>query len=288
MIPEAEVRRLAGRWGVDPMVVDLDYVLGCFLASLYRQTDAPVLRFKGATCLRKCYFADYRSSGDLDFTAEERLRPDQLKQLLAAAAGASEESWQIEFAVRPIRVETATDELGGESYQARVYYRGPLRRRGDPRAIRVDVTADEVLVFPPVRQPVLHPYTDADKLWGMKVPCCDLLEMLAEKIRALAGQGRYAISRDLYDVRQLLARHRVDIARLTVALPRKMEIKGVPAGRIDLERLRNRRDGFRIDWERNLLHLLPPGEAGTFDSAWREAIAFLERVNQALRRQGCS
>jgi len=40
MIPEAEIRRLAGRWGVDPMIVDLDYVLGCFLASLYGRAEA--------------------------------------------------------------------------------------------------------------------------------------------------------------------------------------------------------------------------------------------------------
>ena len=59
MIPEAEVRRAAGRWGVDPMVVDLDYVLGCFLAAMYRQEAAAALLFKGATCLRKCYYPDF-------------------------------------------------------------------------------------------------------------------------------------------------------------------------------------------------------------------------------------
>ena len=53
MIGEAEVRRLARQWGVDPMLVDLDYVLGCFLASLYRQSWAEDLFFKGGTCLRK-------------------------------------------------------------------------------------------------------------------------------------------------------------------------------------------------------------------------------------------
>ena len=57
MISEAEVRRLAGKWGVDPMLVDLDYVLGCFLASLYNQSWAETLIFKGSTCLRKCYYA---------------------------------------------------------------------------------------------------------------------------------------------------------------------------------------------------------------------------------------
>ena len=35
MIAEAEIRRRAGAWSVDPMVADLDYVLGCFLGGLY-------------------------------------------------------------------------------------------------------------------------------------------------------------------------------------------------------------------------------------------------------------
>jgi hypothetical protein len=38
MIGEAELRRQAARWGVDPMVVDLDYSLGWFIAALYGAT----------------------------------------------------------------------------------------------------------------------------------------------------------------------------------------------------------------------------------------------------------
>ncbi len=57
MIAEAEIRRYAAQWGVDPMVVDLDYTLSWFLAALYGTTkSADLLRFKGGTCLRKCYF----------------------------------------------------------------------------------------------------------------------------------------------------------------------------------------------------------------------------------------
>ncbi|MDD2695311.1 MAG: hypothetical protein PHD58_05270 [Anaerolineales bacterium] len=34
MISEAEIRRLAARWQADPMILDLDYSLGWFLAAL--------------------------------------------------------------------------------------------------------------------------------------------------------------------------------------------------------------------------------------------------------------
>ena len=55
MISEAELRRRAGEWSTDPMLVDPDYVLGCFLSQWYQESYAARLRFKGGTCLRKCY-----------------------------------------------------------------------------------------------------------------------------------------------------------------------------------------------------------------------------------------
>lgn len=79
MIGEAELRRLAARWNVDPMVVDLDYSLGWYIAALYRANEIDNrLCFKGGTCLRKCHFADYRFSEDLDFTATTTITPDRL------------------------------------------------------------------------------------------------------------------------------------------------------------------------------------------------------------------
>ncbi len=286
MIPEAEVRRLAGRWGVDPMVVDLDYVLGCFLAAMYRQEAAEILRFKGGTCLRKCYYADYRFSEDLDFTAEKRLPQRELERLLEAVAAAVNDDWQIDFAVRPIRVEVVNDEYGKESFQVRLYYRGPLRRGGDPRSIRLDVTRDEVLVFPAVRRPILHPYSDARAGDEVEVSCYDLLEMLTEKTRALAGQRQYAISRDLYDIAQLVGRQRVDPAGVAEGLPRKLAAKGLAASVVDLDRVRRRQEEFRADWERNLVHLLPPEVTMPFDDAWATTMEFLASVNKALRVKG--
>ena len=62
MIGEAELRRHAALWKVDPMLVDLDYSLGWFVAALYGANEgAERLLFKGGTCLRKCYFGDYRA-----------------------------------------------------------------------------------------------------------------------------------------------------------------------------------------------------------------------------------
>ena len=57
MISEGELRRLAAGREVDPLILDLDYALGWFLAGLYRDGRlASLLRFKGGTCLSKAYF----------------------------------------------------------------------------------------------------------------------------------------------------------------------------------------------------------------------------------------
>jgi predicted nucleotidyltransferase component of viral defense system len=286
MIPEAEVRRLAGQWAVEPMVVDLDYVLGCFLATLYRQDGAAALRFKGGTCLRKCYYADYRFSEDLDFTAERRLAPEALARLVETVARAASDEWQVDLTVRPVRVEVVNDEYGKESYQVRLYYRGPLRRGGDPRAIRMDVTTDEVLSFPAVGRAILHPYTDSAGTSDVQVPCYDVLEMLAEKARALAGQRQYAISRDLYDIAQLTTRVLADPARVAAAMPEKMKVKGLAASRIDVERLQMRQDEFRADWQRSLVHLVPAGVGPDFDAAWAQTMDFIAALNGALATRG--
>lgn len=282
MIPEAEIRRLAGTWSMDPMAVDLDYVLGCFLAGLYGQAEKPKLRFKGGTCLRKCYFQDYRFSEDLDFTAEQHFTAEALQRLLERAVQEIEDRWQIDLSLKPIRIETVDDDYGKESYQARLYYRGPLRRGGDPRAIRVDVTTREVLVFSAVSKRILHPYSDAGDLDGVEVPCYDLHEALAEKIRAIAGQRRYAIARDLYDIAQLAVRCQVEVGRLAGALPDKMRVKGLAPGPIDLGRLKSRRDDFEADWDRNLMHLLTQDNTTSFESAWYGTTALLQQLNHRL------
>ena len=86
MIPAAEVQRLARQWKVDPMIVELDYVLGCFLSRWFRHPLAAEMLFKGGTCLRKCYFPDYRFSEDIDFTAQKPVNSGQVREVIDAVA----------------------------------------------------------------------------------------------------------------------------------------------------------------------------------------------------------
>ena len=73
MILQKEILEKANAWKVTPSTVDKDYVLGHFLSSFFNfENNRELFLFKGGTCLRKCYFPDYRFSEDLDFTLTDK------------------------------------------------------------------------------------------------------------------------------------------------------------------------------------------------------------------------
>jgi len=272
MISEAELRRHAVAAGVDTMVQDLDYGLGWFLAGLFTQTRAAqYLVFKGGTCLRKCYFANYRFSEDLDFTLRRAWPIEALAEALEQVRAWSLDADGPDFGAAPVRLEVVNDEYGLESSQARVYYRGPLRWAGPPRAIQLDVSRGEPLLFPVTTRALHHPYSDAGQLPPAAIPCYDLAEMLTEKLRAVSGQRRFAISRDIYDIHQLAGQN-ISLAAVRQALPAKLAAKGLPLNIVSVAGLMQRRSVFEVDWERRLAHLLPPLQPVTFAAAWQRVL----------------
>ena len=68
MVRRAEISRLAYRFGVP---IQKDYVITGVLREPVPLMSTCGLRFKGGTCLKKCYFPEYRFSEDLDFTLED-------------------------------------------------------------------------------------------------------------------------------------------------------------------------------------------------------------------------
>ncbi|HEC34268.1 MAG TPA: nucleotidyl transferase AbiEii/AbiGii toxin family protein [Chloroflexi bacterium] len=285
MIGEAELRRCAARWGVDPMVADLDYSLGWFIVALYSANEvAGRLCFKGGTCLRKCYFADYRFSEDLDFTATVRLSPDRLLEWVEQATRWAAEMDGPDYRASPPRLETVQDEYGSETYQVRVYYRGPLRWGGNPRAIRLDVTREERLGLPPVTRRLIHPYSDGPVLAQAEIACYTLIEVLAEKVRAVGGQRRFAISRDIYDIHGLV-QSGVTVADIVPLLPAKFKVRGLDIESLNVEHVIARRAAFEDDWNRRLSHLIHGVGAVIFDVAWETTVDVLRQVEEGLMKQ---
>lgn len=255
MIGDAEIRRIARTAGVEPRIVELDYALGWALRGIASHDAlSPRLVFKGGTCLRKCYFPDYRFSEDLDFTATKWLDWDDLDNALRDAFAQASELSGIDFAAADSRLDIIDDAYGRESVRLTVYWRGPHARRGSPPGLRLDVTRNEVVLFEPVRRAVTHSFSDEGEAGPIEIVCYALEEVMAEKIRAVLGQRIHAVARDIYDIFSLL--EHVDEGKVLKGLPRKLVTRGVDVSGLDSARLSSRKEEFRSDWERNLMYLI--------------------------------
>jgi predicted nucleotidyltransferase component of viral defense system len=277
MIREAEVRRIAAATKVDPMVIDLDYSLGWFLLGLRKtSTSMGGLIFKGGTCLRKCYFPDYRFSEDLDFTATNHLSPTEVKGWITKSIDWISDHDGPDFRVQPIHFEVVDDEYGSESYQARIYYRGPLRWGGSPRTVKLDVTRAEKILLPVNEKQIIHPYSDQGSFNDVALPCYCLEEVIAEKIRAVGGQRRFAVSRDIYDIYNLVS-FGVDMEAVKQILPEKFKGRGLSLQGVDVKSLEQRRSEFETDWDRRLYYLVTNHDLD-FEEAWKCVLQFLDEI----------
>jgi len=277
VIPEAETRSLAAVQGVDPMVVDLDYALGWLLSGLFLDRE---IRgrwvFKGGTCLRKCWFPGYRFSEDLDFTVNGNLEVDAVRHLLEAPIAAVAELSGIDLMASESRYEIDFDEYGKETVKVRLYHRSTIRRSGSPPAVQIHLSGDEIIALPTAQRVLSHPYSDASSMPVVQIPCYSLEEVLAEKIRAVGGQRRFAIARDIFDIHHLVSTG-LDISPAISILTDKFAIKSLSVSEGMVERFVNRKADYRLDWSRRVENLETGGQTN-FDVAFQTVRELLEHV----------
>lgn len=276
MIGDAEIRRIAREIGMEPRLVDLDYTLGWALWGIGQHPYLNSrLLFKGGTCLRKCYVRGYRFSEDLDFTATEYFSRDELEEAVRDAFRRVQDATGIDFQVKEHRLDEINDEYGRETLRFYLYFIG-AHPRSNPRSVQLDITRNETVVFPPQVREVHHGFSDAGEREAWSWRCYSLEEILAEKLRAVLGQRRYAIARDLYDIHALRAQD-LDFEAVREALPAKTAARDIGPEEVSAERMLSRRGEFGDDWDRNVLPLVP--EAGELDFAtvWEEIAEFVRR-----------
>ena len=198
MIPKQEVIALAKAKNIEPRIIEKDYILGWLLAGINHH---PLLKnkwiFKGGTCLKKCYFHDYRFSEDLDFTVLDisHLDNDFLQNIFLELLKWTYEKSGIEFAFDKTKFDIHPN-LEKQYITGSVYYTGPLQQRGTLNKVFLDILGKEILVLPSIKLPIYHPYSDKTDI-DFDSDCYSLEEIFAEKIRALSERVR---PRDLYDV----------------------------------------------------------------------------------------
>lgn len=274
MIDRREIIDAATRQQLNPHVIEKDFVLGWLLAAINaHEALSETWVFKGGTCLKKCFFETYRFSEDLDFTLTDpsHLDEDFLHEVFAEIGEWVYEQTGIEMPAEQQGFELYTNPRGKVSCQGKVGYRGPVSPRsgGWPR-IKLDLTADERVVLPPVRASVFHPYSDVPE-GGIEILAYAYEEAFGEKVRALAERTR---PRDLYDVINLFrnAAARPSPSVLLDVLGQKCAFKGIAVPR--LADLGEHRGALEGGWEAMLAHQLP--SLPPLDGFWDELPAFFQ------------
>lgn len=283
MIPSREVLDLRTEWQIDVGVIEKDYVLGWLLAGIANE-DA--LRetwiFKGGTCLRKCYYETFRFSEDLDFTVIDGgpEDPNELNTIFARIATWVYEASGIELVLEETPFRQRQNLRGNATVEGRVAYRGPQTPQLLPK-LKLDITRDELLVDRAVMRDIGHQYSDSP-LPGMGARCYSLVEVFAEKLRALAQRCR---PRDLYDVVHMY-RHpdaQDQAASVLRILERKCEFVGMEVPDAEMMMASPYRQEIEQEWENMLSHQLPK-PAPPFADFWSVLPDVFEWINSPRAR----
>lgn len=264
MITTAELHSIADKEGLRFDQAEKDYVILWILSGLaHSGLTHHGWVFKGGTCLRHCYYKDYRFSEDIDFSCKPG--GDNLNkslQLLQRSAG----KIQSESGIRIALKEAHTIE---EDFQIEIpveYNRGGSRRQGLPQ-VKVHLTFDEPILDKPVARSIKSSYTD---LSLFKVPSYTKKEIVAEKLRSLLQQQKkWPRPRDLYDLWYMLCHSRENFAwnELLSMFQEKCRIRDISP---DIKGLTSNRlkEWNKKAWKDRLGPMLK--ELPEFDLVWKE------------------
>jgi uncharacterized protein len=251
----------AGGRRIPEAVIERDYVLAWLLSGLAGHPLRELLAFKGGTALRRCWFADYRFSEDLDFTLT---RPISLEEILARL----NEIFAAIEAACGLRIVFDREDRHGHQNSHTFYlrYQGPLPAAND---VKVDITIDEVLCFPLQDRAIQRTYGSfGDLPEGPTVKVYAIEEIVIEKLLALSDRARNE-PRDLYDLRYLFDAMDLHIAKMRTELDTKLALRKRTAAGLE-QAIATKEERLRRLWENRLAHQmsqLPP-----FDEVFREVL----------------
>jgi len=280
VIPQRDLsllsNRLVERGGrrIPETVLERDYCLSWFLVGLSRSPLRDRLAFKGGTALKKCYFADYRFSEDLDFTMVEEMPWEQIEQYLAVVFRETHRASGVE--IRLDHLERHSHENSHTFYLA---YDGPLPdARG--KTVKTDITIRERIVLPLEDRPVLRgydEYRDLPEDAGVRVYSLD--EVAVEKTVALLDRARNE-PRDLYDLWFLAAGGHVRLPDLLDAIARKLEFRRLTLAKVGRE-FAAKEARYRKLWQVRLAAQI--ADLPEFDAVYRNVKRTLRQAGIARR-----
>ena len=284
MILKKEIESIAEAQSVLKSTIDKDWVLGHFIDGIYSIPELKeVLIFKGGTCLRKCYFPNYRFSEDLDFTSTDatfELTEKMLNQVVQVITNNTE----IPLHIEELRTLKHNDKLTG--YKAIIKFWGadhprnlapPLPERWTT-SIKIEIILYELMVFPTETTQVHHPYSDQLSQNPLEIPCYAIEEVLSEKFRALI-QRSYTAPRDFYDI-WYLANHVKEInwQKVKLAFFEKMKYKGIEFKTIEQMINVDNDKLLKAAWQNSLGHQISKVLLPDYEMVKKDLVELLNKV----------
>ena len=198
------------------------------------------------------------SRRDLDFTITDRthLNSDFLVERFGQIGQWIYDATGIEMPTELLQFDVWDTPHGSRAGNGRISYRGPLVRGGDLPRIRLDLTADEVLVREPVMRPVGHPYTDAPSE-GIEARCYAFDEVFEDHGRSLSVRARAMsmMSSTCFEMASL-PQQRPRFAKLCNANARSRQFPS-QHWRVSVHSARNSWVNGRTCWDTNSLRFRP-------------------------------
>ncbi len=222
------LKKRARETGVRLDILEKDYALGYLLAAIAEEPAlGDELVLKGGTALRKCYYAGYRFSEDLDFSTRTPGAVPDLDSKIAAAIQRMNrllgQRGPFQAQVEPLLLREP-HPFAQAAFVVHVQFpahRQPLCR------LKIEITVDEPVLLPPARRILLHEYEEPLRA---EIQVYQLTEIVAEKLRALLqsrarlatrGWGASRVCRDYYDLWAILQQERQQIRSIRELVERK-------------------------------------------------------------------
>ena len=281
MILQKEIYKNRDKHEVPPSTIDKDWILGHFLNAMYSiESVRKNFVFKGGTCLRKCYFENYRFSEDLDFTLLDKnfiIDADLINSITKQA----EKNSNAKFWFENVKTQIHKDIKQG--YEVTVRFWGadhkpnqkPLPPKRWQTKIKLDISFSEQLLLEPVQKEIMHPYSDNNIITSI-IPVYSYFEIVAEKLRALVQRNR---PRDIYD-NWYFSKHTLpaDYCKIKTLLIQKAKNKAVDISKLECFVNKKKRKSNKRAWESSLKHQLSEQKLPNFDDAYNNLRIFIEEI----------
>jgi len=284
MILQKEIVSIAESKKVSKSTIDKDWALGHFLDAIYAIPELRnVLIFKGGTCLKKCYFPEYRFSEDLDFTSPDnkfKLSNTHLKRICDYVGTHAQIATHI-HSLNPLIFENT---LVG--YEAIIKFWGADHPRNEAppsherwqTKIKLEIILYELLIFSSETKMVLHSYSDKLSVSSNAIPCYSINEILAEKIRALI-QRSYVAPRDFYDIWYITKNYKkLDYNDIVAAFHKKLKFKNHTFYGIGQLINPDNDKALKSAWLNSLAHQIPSSQLPEYNIVKNELLKLFEKI----------